>query len=251
MHPSRVRGVPFRPILSVVLVLAGCSAAPAPSSAPHVVTGSPSLAPSPTVAPSASSAPSATPAPEPSAPAGGEPSASPEPSAEPEPSIDESGSATGGPDGCGTGSAGFFAHRDEVPAAFHFGGATIEFTTAAIGLRNDTYQADDAIPGGIGLTADEIAVRVDPGTHILLRADGVSIVDLTARVVPWATVSFEGGLADVGEGTALAWRTRADGSASISAPTTPGDWAVEFFPRWQAACVQGDGVAYGRVKVNG
>ena len=41
---------------------------------------------------------------------------------------------TAGP-GCGTGHAGLLAHRDEVPATLHFGGASIEFRTAMLALR--------------------------------------------------------------------------------------------------------------------
>jgi hypothetical protein len=144
------------------------------------------------------------------------------------------------------------AHRDEVPATLHFGGARIEFTTAEIGLRNQTYVAGDSIPGGIGLTADELAVRVDPGTHIVLRGDEVTIRDLGARFSPWREVSFEDGLASLGgKSVGLEWRVRPDGSVSVSAPATPGDWAVELAPLWRTACLEGDGVTYGRIKVNG
>jgi hypothetical protein len=158
---------------------------------------------------------------------------------------------TAGP-GCGTGQLGFFTHRDEVPDTLHFGGATIEFTIALIGLRNGTYTADDAIPGAIGLSRTELAVRVDPGTRILLRGDGLTLTEVTARSASWAEVDFAGGLASLPEGgDELPWRTRGDGSISVSAPSAPGDYVVEFLPRWHSECLHGDGTAYGRIKVNG
>lgn len=131
----------------------------------------------------------------------------------------------------------------------HFGGATIEFTTAGIGLRNGTYLADDAIPAGVGLEPDEIAVRVTPGTHIILRGDGMTITEVEVRDVPWDTVSFEGGLgSSSAEPTELTWR-RSEGSISVSAPDKPGDYMIEFGPRWHTTCLVGDGSAYSRIKV--
>jgi hypothetical protein len=156
---------------------------------------------------------------------------------------------TAGP-GCGTGQKGLLAHRGEVPADLHFGSATIEFTTASIGLRDGTYVADDAIPAGIGLSADEIAVAVSPGRDIILRGDGLVLSSITARVVPWSSVSFEGGLgASSASPTGLGWRVRSDGALSISAPIRIGDYEVEFLPIWHSTCLEGDGTAYGRIKV--
>ena len=217
-----------------------------------LLVGCTSAAPAPSAVATASARPSAGP-PETASVATPEPTPSPSSSAVAEPDPTEaSGSATGGPDGCGTGDAGFFAHRREVPKEMHFGGATLEFTTAAIGLRNGTYQADDAIPGGIGLESDEIAVRVDPGTHIILRGTDLTLPQLSARAWAWATVDFSGGLASFRQDAAsLEWRLRTDGSISISAPDAPGDYAVELLPIWRSACLQGDGTAYGRIKVNG
>lgn len=231
------------------LTLAACGATATPSGVPSV-----SLSPAPSSAAVARLAPSVLPAASPSAtPAPVVPSPSVEPSAEPseqptaEPKIDP---GTAGP-GCGTGQLGFTAHRTELPQDLHFGGATIEFTTAGIGLRNGTFQADDAIPGGLGLTPDELAVRVDPGTHIILRGAGMTITTLSAGAVPWSTVNFAEGLGSSGATpTALAARLRSDGSVSVSAPTAAGDFMVAFGLGWQTDCLNGDGVAYGRIKVN-
>jgi hypothetical protein len=178
----------------------------------------------------------------------GEPS--PEPtSVTPAPSEDLGGSE--GP-GCGTGAKGFFAHRSELPDVLHFGGATIEFNTALIGLRNGTYTADDVIPAGLGLSPEEIAVRVTAGTHIILRGAGLTITRTEVRVVPWATVDFVDGLGSSSAApTELDWRLRADGSISVSAPSTIGDYMVEFGPRWHTECLVGDGSAYSRIKVVG
>ena len=150
------------------------------------------------------------------------------------------------------GEIGFATHRDEIPASLRFGGATIELTTAGLGLRNGTYDVDDAIPGGVGLTRDEIAVRVDPGTHILLRGRGLVLTGTTAASVPWASVTFAGGLATwAGPMRTLPWRLRDDGAISVSAPAEPGDWMVDLTSTWRSACLHGDGTAYGRIKVNG
>jgi hypothetical protein len=246
MSPKRIHSVAG--LVSIALIAVGCSTggptdrptvpALSPSSAPSGSTPavSPSVVPSPAVEASASVA-AESPSAEPT-------SVDSEPSGEPM-------SGTAGP-GCGTGQLGFFTHRDEVPDELHFGGATIELTTALIGLRNGTYTADDMIPGGIGLTPTEIAVRVDPGTHIILRGDGMVLTQISAAVVPWNSVDFVDGLGSSSDQPrALDWRTRADGSISVSAPETSGDWMVAFELRWQTPCYQGDGVAYSRIKVNG
>lgn len=207
------------------------------SSAASASPARPSVSPASSIAPASATPPAAS------------PSVGPEPSAVNEPEPPEELSGTAGP-GCGTGAKGFFAHRGELPDALHFGGTTIEFTTAAIGLRNGTYVADDAIPAGVGLEPDEIAVRVTPGTHIILRGDGMTIAEVEVRDVPWATVSFEGGLGDSNaEPTELRWRARSDGSISVSAPNEVGDYMVEFGPRWHTTCLVGDGSAYSRIKV--
>lgn len=177
----------------------------------------------------------------------GEPSGGPSAPAE-EPS-EEPMSGTAGP-GCGTGQLGLFSHRDEVPEVLRFGGATIEFTGASVSMRNGTYDASDSIPGGIGLSPDEIAVVVGPGERIILRAVGLTLDTPQARAYPWGDVDFDGGLASMrGHPIELAWRRRSDGSLSVAAPEVSGDYAVEFVPRWAGTCLAGDGVAYGRIKV--
>lgn len=156
---------------------------------------------------------------------------------------------TAGP-GCGTGQLGFLTHRGELPDVLRFGGATIEFATAGVGLRNGTFVADDAIPAGLGLSPAEVAVKVAPGTHILLRGDGMVVAETRARVVPWSTVVFSGGLgASPATPVELAERPRTDGSVSVSAPVEPGDYMVGFAPIWRTSCLAGDGSAYSRIKV--
>lgn len=245
MNPAPIRRVVAGLALTSVV---GCSAT-APSIAPATAAAT---APSatvattvPSVSPVASTVSSAGPTSAATPEASADASSGPEPSEEP---LD--GSATGGPDGCGTGRLGLFSHRDEVPKVLHFGGATIEFTTAGIGLRNSTYAADDVIPPGIGLTRDEIAVKVPPGTHILLRGDGIVLTEAGAWVVPWSIVSFDHGVSWTGmEAYRLPERARSDGSVSVSAPTDTGDDMVMFAPRYRSTCLRGDGVAYGRIKV--
>jgi hypothetical protein len=222
------------------VIVAGCTAG-APTGSP-VASAAPSAAaatkPSPSVVPTASEEASQR-----------VESPSADPSAvtvsDPPDTID----GTAGP-GCGTGRAGLIAHNDEVPAVLHFGGATIEFTTAFLALRNGTYGADDSIPAGVGLTASEIAVKVAPGTHILLRGDGLVLTKSVVRVVPWSTVSFDGGLgASPATPVDLPARLRTDGSISVSAPLEVGDYMVEFFPRFHSECLEGDGSAYSRIRI--
>jgi hypothetical protein len=222
------------------VVAAGCTASPPTGS--RVASASPGAAvavkPSPSVAPVASVEASRSfesPSSEPTAVAASDP-----------PDTIE---GTAGP-GCGTGQAGLFAHRAEVPAGLHFGGATIEFTTAHLALRNGTYGADDAIPAGIGLTPDEIGVKVAPGTHVLLRGDRLVLTKSVARVVPWSTVTFQAGLgASAATPVDLPTRVRTDGSISVSAPLEAGDYMVEFMPQFHSDCLEGDGSAYGRIKI--
>ncbi len=224
-----------------VVVAAGCTASPPTSS--HLASATPGATlgaqPNPSVVPASSV--EVSPSAEPSDVAASDPPVASDP-----PDTIE---GTAGP-GCGTGHAGLLAHRDEVPAMLHFGGASIEFRTAMLALRNGTYGADDAIPAGVGLAPNEIAVKVTPGTHILLRGDGVVLTKATVRVVPWGTVSFAGGLgASPATPVDLSIRVRSDGSISVSAPLEVGDYMVEFLPRFHGECLEGDGSAYSRIKI--
>jgi len=143
-----------------------------------------------------------------------------------------------------------FAHNAEVPQSLQFGAATIEFTNVSVSMRNGTYDTSDSIPGGIGLARDEAAVVVRPGDRIVLRARGVTLGAVQARVIPWRNVEFEGGMASLpGNPVELGWRPRSDGSLSIAAPGAIGDYAVELLPGWSATCIEGGGVAYSRIKV--
>ena len=117
-------------------------------------------------------------------------------------------------------------------------------------MRDGSHDVSDSIPPGVGLTANEIAVVVGPGDHVILRATGVTLVATTAAASPWSMVTFENGLAGVrGPATTLAVRVRADGSLSVSAPSTVGDWAITFDPSWHGDCLEGNGTAYARIKV--
>lgn len=35
----------------------------------------------------------------------------------------------------------------------------------------------------------------------------------------------------------------------VAAPDARGDYAVEFVPVWTGTCIEGGGIAYGRIKV--
>ena len=239
MHPSRPLG------RSLVLVLAGlslgaCGATTSPSLLPGVASAAPSITVA-SVQPASSAASDPT---ESSNPTGSvEPTDVPEPAGAPTPTPSPIA-------GCGSGETGFVAHRSEIPKTLAFGHATIEFTPAGVSMRDGSYDTGDSIPGGVGLTANESAVVVGAGDHIILRATGRTLVATTAAASPWSDVSFAGGLADIGgPATTLAVRVRADGSLSISAPSKVGDWAITFLPSWHGDCLVGNGTAYGRVKV--
>ena len=242
MHPSRALGRSLAVALAAVslagLSLGACGATTSPSLAP-VVESPPSTAVA-SLRPSRSE-------PDPlesSVPGGSvQPTDVPEPTRAPTPLPSPIA-------GCGTGETGFTAHRSEVPKTLAFGHATIVFTPAGVSMRDGSYDTGDSIPGGVGLTANESAVVVGPGDHIILRATGLTVDATTAAASRWSDVSFAGGLADIGgPATTLAVRVRADGSLSVSAPSKVGDWAITFYPRWHGDCLQGDGTAYARIKV--
>ena len=224
----------------VAAVGAGCTATAPIGSPVASATPSVSAAPQPSLTVESTASVEASPSAE---------SQSPEASAVTASDPPETIDGIAGP-GCGTGRAGLFAHRNEVPADLHFGGATIEFTTAYLALRNGTYGADDSIPAGVGLTPNEIAVKVVPGTHILLRGAGLVLTQSLVRVVAWSTVSFDGGLgASEATPVDLPTRLRSDGSISVSAPLEVGDYMVQFGPRFHSECLEGDGSAYSRIKI--
>jgi hypothetical protein len=235
--------VAFAGLSVAALSLGACAVPVAPSAVPSTVAIVASASLSPSGAPSS---PPATVSPSADPEGSQAPEASADPAPEPAPSDDP---GTAGP-GCGTGRAGLFAHNDEVPDTIRFGGATLEYTSLSVSLRNGTYDASDSVPGGLGLTPDEIAVVVGPGDHILLRATGRTLTATSAQYVRWSTVQFDGELAFSAAARGdLPWRVRSDGSLSVSAPSKVGDYEVEFGPRWIGTCIEGSGLAYGRVKV--
>lgn len=157
---------------------------------------------------------------------------------------------TAGP-GCGTGEKGFFAHREQIQEVLTLGGAPIELTTAAVGLRNGTYDADDAIPGYLGLSKDEKAVSVELGGKLILAGKGMTLTGLTAGTVPWSTVDFSQDLpSTTTKTTAATWRLVSNGRIVIIAPTKGGDYLLDMTVLWQTECLEGDGTVYGRIVVS-
>ncbi len=241
-------------VLLAGLALTACTSTTTP------ITGSgapPSVAIlAPSASPEGSQEPTASPAPTAVVTAGAElgptneptdvPQATPDPTPFPNPTTRPTSAPAAS---CGTGEAGFAA-ADKGPRTLQFGGATIEFTGAGVALLDGSWNSDDVIPGGIGLTRNEIAVVVGPSAGIVLRAKDLTLLGTTAAASPWSKVTFNGGLADLGgPKTTLPWRFRQDGSLSIAAPDRIGDWAIAFLPIWEGACTSGDGVAYARIKV--
>jgi hypothetical protein len=229
--------------VTLIVLLSACTSGPAPAT-PAVASAGPSTAPS--IAVVARPAPSTPLATATVTPVVTTPSASASVEPTPEPTLD---SGTAGP-GCGTGQAGAFAHSGGIPRTLKFGGATVEFTNLSISMRNGTYEASDSVPGGIGLTPDEIRIRVSPGEHVILRGDGLPLTSVHAAVVPWRTVIFGGGIAESpAKPVVLVWRLRADGSISVTSPTKVSEYMVEIFPSWRTECLEGSGTAYARLVV--
>ena len=179
------------------------------------------------------------------------PSSSPAASAvEPKPSASDEMTGTAGP-GCGTGQKGFFAHRDQIQAVLTIDGTPIELTTAAVGLRNGTYDADDAIPGYLGLSSDETAVKEVPAGKLVLAAKGMTLIQLTVGTVPWSTVDFSAELPSTSAKPKPAmWHLATKGRIVIVAPSSAGEYMLDMAVDWQTECLQGDGTAYARIVIN-
>ena len=215
-------------VLTASLIVGGCigERRGGPGAATPAVTAAPSRAASkpPTASPSASAA-------------------------APAPSASAEMTGTAGP-GCGTGQKGFFAHRDQIQEVLTLGGTPIELTTAAVALRNGTYDADDAIPGYVGLSKDEKAVSVESGGKLILAGKGMTLTGLTAGTVPWATLDFSEGLTTTtAKATVATWRLVSNGRILINAPEKAGDYLLDMTVLWQTECLHGDGTVYGRIVV--
>ncbi|HEX5824019.1 MAG TPA: hypothetical protein VFY18_06095 [Candidatus Limnocylindrales bacterium] len=156
---------------------------------------------------------------------------------------------TAGP-GCGTGQKGFFTHRDEIQHTLTLDGAPIELTTATVGLRNGSYDADDAIPGYLGLSSDELAVKEEPAGKLVLAAKAMDLTKLTVGAVPWSTVDFSLDLPFTTATPApVAWKLLTNGTIAITAPSKAGDYLLDMTVLWETECLHGDGTVYGRVLV--
>ena len=180
------------------------------------------------------------------------PSAGPSASAgQPGPSASagEEMSGTAGP-GCGTGEKGFVAHRDQVLDAMTLDGKPLEFTTATVAMRNGSYDTDDAIPGYVGLSKDEVVVNEDRGGKLVLAAKGMTLTGLTVGTVPWSSVDFSQELpTTTATPKALTWRLVSLGRIVIMAPTRRGEYMLDMKVKWETECLQGDGTLYGRILV--
>lgn len=203
------------------------------------VGGPGSRTPSPTPAPvTGSNVPSSSPGPAASG------------SAEPRPSASDEMTGTAGP-GCGTGQKGFFAHRDQIQATLTLDGKPIELTTAKVGMRDGSYDADDAIPGFVGLTKDEPAVDEVREGKLVLAGSGMTLTKLTVGTVPWSAVDFSQELASSrATPKPASWHVASNGRIVIIAPSRAGEYLLEMTVTWQTECLEGDGTVYGRVVVS-
>jgi hypothetical protein len=189
------------------------------------------------------------------------PSTSPQPTASVEPEEDEvededdEESPTPKPTpvpGCGTGESAFHEHTGEVNRLLSFGDSEVELATAGIAMRDDSYLADDVIPYYAGLKEDQEVVRVGSGERVLLTGDGMTLADATTTFARWSDIEFvKDQLPSLaGPRTEDVTTQSTDGTVSITAPEKPGDYLVDLWVHWQTACLKGDGVAYGRLKVS-
>jgi hypothetical protein len=169
--------------------------------------------------------------------------------AEPEPTASAEMTGTAGP-GCGTGQKGFFAHRDEIQHLLSLDGTPIELTTAIVALRNGTHDTGDAIPGYLGLTSDEVAVREARGGKLVLAAKGMKLTGLTVGTVLWSTVDFSADLpSTTATPRAATWKLLTNGTIAITAPSKAGDYLLDMTVLWQTECLHGDGTVYGRIDI--
>jgi len=157
---------------------------------------------------------------------------------------------TEGP-GCGTGQKGFFAHRDQIQETLTLDGKPIELTTAHVAMRDGSYNADDAIPGLVGLTKDEPAVEEVREGKLVLAGTGMTLTKLTAGTVPWSTVDFSQEPASTSATPKEAsWHVASNGRIVIIAPSRAGEYLLQMTVTWQTECLEGDGTVYGRVVVS-
>jgi hypothetical protein len=217
-------------ILAIALVAAACSVA-LPSGSAVAQPSMPVVAMSPSQSPTASVVPS------------------------PDPTDDPGDDASPPPvtplPGCGTGEGAFRELAPAISRVLRFGGAPIELTTAAVAMRDGSYVADDAIPGFLGLAADEHAVAASPhGTVRLSGQSGMRLTGAQVGVYRWRDISFRANsLPDVSGGP-TGGSAKSDGKGGILVAAPPrGEYALELTVQWTTDCLQGDGVAYARVVV--
>jgi hypothetical protein len=137
----------------------------------------------------------------------------------------------------------------EAPHALHLGNSTIPFTTAMISMKDGSYMADDAIPAYVGLSQRLRAVETGPADSISLSGDSITFNGVQVRLFEWSAIDFSAGLAQPGASLPGTAALEAAGTASIVAPSVPGEYGIELTTQWVGRCLAGDGVGYGRIVV--
>ena len=228
---------PLRVLAPLALfALSACTASPGASPSPSLPAASQAASASPSAAaPSPSSTASAVSSPTPTAP----------PSFAPNPAPPE------GAD-CGKGEAAFKRAVRDVDNGLAFAGSGGEFTTAAIRMRNGSWTVDDAIPAFVGLTDELEAVKLSPrATERLNGPSNLALITAIVGAYRWSSIAFAPGqLADPQEPpTPLLAKPDGKRSIDVTAPSAPGEYALEFGVRWMTGCLHGDGVMYARIVV--
>lgn len=171
------------------------------------------------------------------------------PTPSPEPSPAEASPSPG----CGTGDAGFHDAAAQLDRELDFEGQPLQLVTASMSMRDGSMNADDAIPGFVGLGPALPPVRLPRGVAGLLTGrGGLELTRAQVTVYEWADFTFaEGELPTLHSAGSPGFATPdAQGAILVTAPARAGDYVLGFTLQWQTACLRGDGVAYGRMLVD-
>lgn len=223
-------------VLAVAASAAACSATPGGSAASAAVTASAgtavvSTSPSVVVTPSpAAASPSA-------ASASTSPSAVPSPTPAPTPNLSA----------CPTDQAGNLALARALNRTLALAdGRSIKFSTAAIGARNDSWSADDAIPAFATLDLKMAPDRAaSDGTYAIAGSPGMTLTAGVARAYRRSQLSGASGPGVTISGSPQELDVSVvDGKLVLHMPSTADTWVIDLSPQWQTACLRGDGAAY-------
>ena len=118
-------------------------------------------------------------------------------------------------------------------------------------MRDGSYDADDAIPGFVGLDEGRAGGRGGSRGQARARRNGDDADEADRRDGAWSTVDFSKELASSSATPKPAsWHVASNGRIVILAPSKAGEYLLEMTVTWQTECLEGDGTVYGRVAVS-